>query len=107
MTTTSLTDLASEVSWVPYSSKVTPINLAKNMARDQRIYLLLKISPKGEEYQAFNKAGKKVGILSQEEGREFEESFASFKINTEAPVYSPEDKNVYGIGYFYDSGVSK
>lgn len=100
----SLLETASEVVWLPYNSKVTPIALANNMKRDQRIYLLLTVSE--NEAVAFNHAGKRIGHLSLEEIIDFNDSFSSFKINTKAPTYAPDDETTYGVGAFFDAGLS-
>lgn len=101
-----LTELADDFYWLPYNSKVTPIALAKNKARDDRIYLLLVIND--DTSLAFNHEMKKVGILTGDETNEFYDQNERYKIKTEAPIYNLGDPDASsGVGHFYDMGAEK
>jgi hypothetical protein len=99
---TSLQEIASDVLWLPYNSKVVPIDFMKNKARDQRVYLMLTISE--DEAILFNKANRRIGFMTVDEIADFNDSFSTFKIKTEAPVGAPDDPSIIGVGHYFDAG---
>jgi hypothetical protein len=103
--TINLQEIAQEISWFPFSSKVVPIDYLKNKKRDQRIYLLITISE--NEAIAFNKAGKRIGHLTLEEIAEFNKANAQFKIKTDNETIAPDDSTIVGIGNYFDAGKEK
>lgn len=101
----SLNELASEISWIPYNSKVVPIEIAKNKARDQRVHLMLTVSE--DEALLFNFAGKRIGMMTVDEIAEFNDAYSAFKVKTVAPTEAPDEPSLVGVGHFFDAGKER